>query len=403
MDQGSSKDIFDPAQRGVQHASLRRSNERAVLTSIALAPGISNAEVSRRTGLAPQTASAIVSQFEQTGIVRRGEVLRGRRGQPATPLFVNAAAAISIGCEIGWRHMEITLIDLGGSVIDIYRRDYLYPDAVTTVSEVSQVIGAMLGRLSPEQRSRVFSLGLASPTEISSNIHLLGGSHDQAKLWQDMDLPLALEDELSLPVRWFNDGNAACWAERIGQTKPRPDNMVHLQVGTFLGAGLVAGGTLWEGPTGNSADLGAMLVSDRHGKLQYAHFIASINALELRLKAAGITVPAANPLYWPWASWPEVVDDWIVDAGSALAQVIVNTTAVIETDLATIDGGMPEAIVVRLVDATRAALAALPPNAFALPRIARGTLGGNAVARGAAQLPMFQRFFSRHNDHMDDA
>ena len=73
-------DFFEPAGRGVQHASLRAANRRAVLTTIAFNPGISNADVSRRTGLAPQTASAIVADLEGEGLISRGEVLRGRRG-----------------------------------------------------------------------------------------------------------------------------------------------------------------------------------------------------------------------------------------------------------------------------------------------------------------------------------
>lgn len=39
------------------------------------------------SGLAPQTVSAILNDVEAAGLIVRGEVLRGRRGQPATPIF----------------------------------------------------------------------------------------------------------------------------------------------------------------------------------------------------------------------------------------------------------------------------------------------------------------------------
>jgi hypothetical protein len=100
------RDIFDAGGRGLQHTGLRRANERAVLTLVAFNPGVSNAEISRLSGLAPQTVSAILVDVERAGLITRGQVLRGRRGQPATPIFLKADGRFAIGCEIGWRHME---------------------------------------------------------------------------------------------------------------------------------------------------------------------------------------------------------------------------------------------------------------------------------------------------------
>ena len=123
-------DFFAPAGRGVQHANLRAANRRAVLTTIALTSGISNADISRRTGLAPQTASAIVTELEADGLIHRGNVLRGRRGQPATPLFLNPQAGYAIGCEISWRHMAVTLLDLVSNQIDHVHYALQFPRSV---------------------------------------------------------------------------------------------------------------------------------------------------------------------------------------------------------------------------------------------------------------------------------
>ena len=79
------RDAFDAGGRGLQHQGLRRANERAVLTVIGFNPGVSNADIARLSGLAPQTVSAILTDLDGMGLIARGEVLRGRRGQPATP------------------------------------------------------------------------------------------------------------------------------------------------------------------------------------------------------------------------------------------------------------------------------------------------------------------------------
>lgn len=388
-------DFFEPAGRGVQHASLRAANRRAVLTTISFNPGISNADVSRRTGLAPQTASAIVSELEADGLLTRGEVLRGRRGQPATPLFLKLDAAYSIGCDVGWQHIDMVLVDFAAQPIGRYRRDFAYLDATTIVPELLGAVTGLLGKLNAEQRERLIGIGLASPTNIARNIELLGAPAEQAKLWQDIDLSAEIEKGSGVPTMWFNDGNCACWAELVMMPAPRPANFAYLYVGTFLGAGLVAEHNLWEGPTGNSANLGSMLVCKPDGGRDFGHLIASIHALEKRLAAASITPPAENPLDWPWAEWEDHVGPWLVECGEALAQIVLNTAAVIEFDVAVIDGVMPKPLIERLVGETERALAKLPVMTFDRPRLVPGRLGDDAMPLGAAFMPIFHKYFSR--------
>jgi len=110
----SNIDAFEPIARGVAQAGVRIANERAVLTLIAGLPGSSNADIARRSGLGPQTTARILADFEARGLVERGQVLRGRRGQPATPYRLNPDGAFSIGVEIGWSHLEILLFSMGG-------------------------------------------------------------------------------------------------------------------------------------------------------------------------------------------------------------------------------------------------------------------------------------------------
>ena len=45
---------------------------------------------------------------------------------------------------------------------------------------------------------------------------------------------------------------------------------------TFVGGGIVAENRLWEGTSGGSANLGAMLVTDHDGHMRYLHEIASL-------------------------------------------------------------------------------------------------------------------------------
>lgn len=117
MQNNSPVDGAEPVARGFAQSGVRLANERAVLTLIALNPGASNAVLARLSGLGPQTTSRILSDLEARALVLRGEVLRGRRGQPATPLYINPEAAYVIGVEIGWRHFEVLLLAMTGNTL----------------------------------------------------------------------------------------------------------------------------------------------------------------------------------------------------------------------------------------------------------------------------------------------
>jgi DNA-binding IclR family transcriptional regulator len=75
-------------------------------------PGASKAELARLSGLGPQTVSRILADLGRRDLVRRGEAMKGRVGQPAVPFFLHADAAFAIGIEMGWREAHAVLVDL---------------------------------------------------------------------------------------------------------------------------------------------------------------------------------------------------------------------------------------------------------------------------------------------------
>lgn len=384
----------DPIGRGVAQSGVRFANERAVLTLIAMNSGPSNADLARLSGLGPQTTSRIVTDLEQRGLVNRGQVVRGRRGQPATPLFLNPQGAYSIGIEIGWQHLEVLLFEMSGKAIASVRRDYVWPDARTIIALAAAEIAAMRAAMSALQCERLAGIGIASPSFIERNVHRLGAPDEQGSLWQGMDLAERIAFETGLPTEWVNDGGARCWAEFIARVALRPAGLVCLHVGTFVGAGIVADGKLWEGRSGHAGNLGGIVVSDDAGKNAPVYLVASITALRQRLEQAGLPTPRGDPLHWDWAALEPVVGQWLDVAGLALAKAITNTRAVIEFDTAVISGAMPRPVVQRLLDRVHHHLDDLPTSG-GRPEVTAGHLSTYAAATGAAQLVLFRRFFSR--------
>ena len=387
-------DLFNLGAKGLQHHGLRRANERAVLTVVGFNPGLSNAEIARMSGLAPQTVSAILNDVEAAGLIQRGEVLRGRRGQPATPIFLKPEGAYSIGVEIGWRHADVLAIDLHAAVVAHRHLDYAEADLAALPPQLAQVIAEMTADWPQEQRERLADIGVGMPGSIHAATWPLehgAGSKSGPSL---AEFAADLEARTGLAVTLFNDGNAACWAELIAQPAPRPASFIYLLVSTYLAAGLIGEGRLWQGPTGHSADLGAMLVDRNDERPLSAHAIASVSALVERLAAAGIAVDVADVENWDWPAIEHVVGPWIEACADALALVVFNTNAVVEASLVVVDTILPTAITARLVECLALHFERLPARRRV--SIASGHIGRLAPALGAAELPLYHRYFSRN-------
>jgi predicted NBD/HSP70 family sugar kinase len=388
--------------RGIQPSHVRQTNQRAILSVISLQPGISNAELARVTDLAPQTVSAVLADLEQRDLVTRGEVVRGKRGQPATPLYMNPVGALSIGAEIGWRHIEVCLVGIGMQVLSRVGRDYAYPDGATVFADLADMIGELAASLPVAERRRLTGMGLAAPGGLGHPAALLAPPPGQQEFWAGIDLARAAAEATGLEVSLFNDGHAACWAQRVAHPAPRPLSFVFLLLDTFVGGGVLAENRLWEGPTGSAANLGAMLVTDREGEMRYLHEVASLWALERRLAAAGFGLDAIGP---DAAVAPEVrplIETWIADAADALAQTLMNATRVMEFELAVIESALPPALTAEIVAATAKRLERFPTRIHntRVPIVA-GQLGRSGAAQGAALLRMHRRYFSRELAHMD--
>ncbi|WP_417309351.1 ROK family transcriptional regulator [Devosia sp.] len=387
--------FFAPVERGVQHAALRAANRRAVMTTISFNPGMSNADVSRHTGLAPQTASAIVTELEDEGMILRGEVLRGRRGQPATPLYLNHNAMFAIGCEVSWHHIDIVLVSLGMRQIGHYRRDYDAPDIKTVVAECAGAIADLVDRLTPEERERFAGIGIASPMASLEGIERPMTPSDLPLPWRDLDLRKDLAETTGFETFWFNDGNAAAWTEMLSNPTNSPNSFAYFFIDCSISSGIITGDSLWGTPAYVASNLGFMRVCDSSGQQHYGHDIASLCALSDRIGNAGLPMPNGNPMDWDWNAIAPQVDEWLDDSAQAFAELVLNAGAALGVPTVVIDGAIPRDILERLVSATQQKLAMKPAGPFAQPALTAGAQGQKAPALGAAVLTFSSRFYSR--------
>ncbi|QCI96483.1 ROK family transcriptional regulator [Agrobacterium larrymoorei] len=382
---------------GANQVRVRAYNERLVLSLVRRHNGLSKAEIARRSGLSAQTVSVIMRSLEKDGLLVRGELLRGKVGQPSTPMRLNPDSVYSFGIKIGRRSVDLVLMDFVGRIRMQLRNTYPYPMPEWILPFVTEGIAELESRLTDEQRQRVAGVGIAAPFELWSWAKEVGAPQREMDSWRHVDLRQEIADVVDYPVFLQNDATSACGAELVfGNGQAYPD-FLYIFIGSFIGGGVVLNSALFSGRTGAAGAIGPLPVQGRDGKTVQLLKIASIFVLEDMLREKEID---PKPLWFSpdeWIDFGEPLEVWIRNTAAALAQAVIAAASIIDFATVIIDGGFPDWVRSRIVQATREALMLHDLQGVSVPDITEGAVGSQARAIGAASLPLFSRYLLDQN------
>jgi len=380
---------------GSNQSGSRNYNERLIVDIVRRFGPLSKAEISRITQLSPQTATIIVNRLIKDGLLKKLSRIRGKVGQPSTPIDLDANGALSIGIKVGRRSTDITLVSLTYEVILKETLRYRFPDPETVVKWLKATYLKIIDGLSPAQSRRLLGLGIASPSKLYGWEEVIDAPEGVMSGWRDVELAKELEALSGFSTETINDASAACLAHLTLEDAHHNSSFLHLYVATFVGGGLVINGQLYTGKTGNAGALGSLSLGLASGDADMpAQLIelASVHQLEKLALANGFQVDDFdNFLNNPRSA--EIIETWIATAANGLALAIVNAQSILDMDHVVIDGGISEPVITRLCAATKRTLSKYDFEGIEIPEIVQGQLGSDARALGAAILP-FQRHFS---------
>jgi glucokinase len=169
-----------------------------------------------------------------------------------------------IGVDIGGTKVAIGLVNKNGSLV---KQEVLPTNLKIQPEEMTQRIMESIKRVLKDTHvsiSDVGGLGIGAPGPLNSKKGLIVNPPNMPD-WQDVPIVSIMEKEFSIPVRLENDANAAALAERwIGAGK-NTDNFIYMTISTGIGAGIFSGGRLLTGATGNTGEVGHMVVDPSYG------------------------------------------------------------------------------------------------------------------------------------------
>ena len=384
------------SSRGTNQAGVRLFNERLILSLIRRHESLPKVEIARLTGLSAQATTVIVKRLEADGLLLKGEPQRGRVGQPAVPFALNPEGAFSLGMKIGRKSSDLVLIDFCGKILARQQQMHAYPLPAAINHMARAGVQQMLANLPAQARGRVAGLGIASPFELWNWEAEAGAPRDIMDQWRNFDIRSELEPAMPVPVYLCNDASAACAAETFFGQGWHYRDFLYIFIGSFVGGGLVIGGNLFLGRTGNAGAIASMPMARvaADGALTYRQLIssASIHVLEQRMLAAGVNPSKLWLSPDDWGDIGDVLDPWIEAVASDLAPAIIAANAVVDLEGAVIDGAMPASVRARLVASTSAAMQRLDLQGLTPVTLRAGSIGACARAVGGAALPFLANF-----------
>jgi len=370
-------------------------NRRVVMEAIRIHKRLSRADLTRLTGLTPQTISNITRELVDIGVLIALPPERAGRGQPAVPFTINPDGAYSVGIQLNHHELNAVATDLSGAIV---ARGSLPVDRLSP-SEAVAPIRSMVEQLQREAQfdwRRLVGVGVAIPGPFGVDaLSAIGPTTLPG--WLDLSAGKQLSAALGLQVTVANDASAAAIGERLYGAGQSLQNFVYLYVGEGLGAGLFLNGQMFEGSANNAGELGHVVVvpggracyCGNHGCLErYVSLLAAYEVL-------GFTQPEQTTpadLLCLSAKDTKKLDIWLDEAAPYLRQAVNMLECMLDVETIILGGLLPRAVLERLMQRLEPLYISVGTRQDReIPRLQLGMIGEDTAALGAAALPIFTK------------
>ncbi|MBJ7595820.1 MAG: ROK family transcriptional regulator [Candidatus Dormibacteraeota bacterium] len=238
---------------------LRRANRHEALTTLRLNGPLTQAEISRATGLSHASVSNIVRELTSQGLARTSEV--HRNGRKVAEVSLEPSTGLVGGIDFGNRHIRAAVADFTHTVRgEAYVTLAYGHEAAVSVSEAARVFRELLANAGAHISDvQVLAVGVPGPTNRDS-----GRTLSSAILpgWAGFNVTAAFEEALGVRTTVDNDANLGALAEGLWGVGRGFSDFAYVKVSTGIGAGLVLNGQLYRGVAGSAGEIGHTTIEE---------------------------------------------------------------------------------------------------------------------------------------------
>ncbi|QMU75400.1 ROK family transcriptional regulator [Streptacidiphilus sp. PB12-B1b] len=250
--------MADQAGRNVR--DLRRSNRSLLLRHLYFHDQVSRQDLSRATGLSTASVSNVVAEMIEAGIVVEAGAVESEGGRPRILLEVDASRFQVIGVDVGETHVRVERFDL--ALNELARADipmsagHYEPEVVVTaiatgieaVGYVQQADGGA------GAGPGVLGVGIGVPGIVQGLPESL--VHCQTIGWDGVPLEAMLRKATDLPLFIDNGATTMGQAEMWFGAGREAADTVFLLIGSGVGASVLAGGAPYRGSSTSAGEWG---------------------------------------------------------------------------------------------------------------------------------------------------
>ncbi len=230
-----------------------------VLQLIRDAGPISRAELARQTGASKPTISSVVQNLLAAGLINELGLAESDGGRRAVLVEFNARAGFVIGMDIGGTSARVALADLQGKILLVCRERTDQSSEAALITQLKRLQQKLCHEAKIAQK-KLLHIGIGTPGVVDPKTRAIGYAPNLPVL-EAPGFTKRLEDELGVPLSFYNDVNLAALGEKAQGAGQVTDTFIFIGIGTGLGFGLILGGALFEGSKGRAGEFGYLPVS----------------------------------------------------------------------------------------------------------------------------------------------
>ncbi len=378
-------------------------NQWVVFEAIRIHGPLPRIAISETTGLSKQATSDLVDELLALGFVREEKSGERRVGKPPKPVAIHPDGAYTIGFHVDFGRAAAVVMNLGGEVRHREARPLSSVDAGRVAQDLAARVPTLLEQAGIDT-ARFLGIGLATPGPFG----VPSMSPPRLPGWDGLILRQALREATGLPVALANDGQCAVTAEwRFGTAARKLRHFVYLYLGNGLGSGIMTNGSAFGGANGNAGELGHTIavpgghscICGKHGCLET---YVSVDSLTRYLGERGVEMHDTHRIENELSASHPLVTAWLSEATEPLRSGINTLENLFDPQTIMFGGDAPAWLIEALIERVEPLYDSISLTNRQLPRLMRADLGADAVARGAATLPVLAMLDPQYR-HLGDS
>ncbi len=238
--------------------TVRRLNMSAILKLLRERGTLARADLAKELGMTRNTASNIVTDLLQAGLVVETEFRRAGAGRPGLLLELAPNGGFAIGAEIDINRIIVVAADFKGKVLweSSAKISPKQPQSKNIATAEQLVQDALNWGQSEGLNPLGIGLGLAGLVDAENGSLTYAPTLD----WKDVPFNSMWETKFNIPVYLDNEANTAALGFQAYSDQSKARNLAYLSIGVGMAAGLMLEEHLFHGSSGFAGQAGHMKI-----------------------------------------------------------------------------------------------------------------------------------------------